>query len=66
MSADDKDPLLAALNADEQPQSQQQQQQPQASTTPTPSQSVDPERERALSKFKDKLLEKLSRISLES
>lgn len=56
MSADDKDPLLAALNADEQPQLQQPQP-PQANTTPTPSQSVDPERERALSKFKDKLLE---------
>lgn len=44
MSAEENDPLLTALNADGQ----------QNDTT---AESADPERERAMSKFKDKLIE---------
>lgn len=62
MSADENDPLLQALNADQSNTNDATTTNDNKNDTTTsapsqPSEPVDPERERALSKFKDKLLE---------
>ncbi|EMG48669.1 RPT4 26S proteasome subunit RPT4 [Candida maltosa Xu316] len=60
MSADENDPLLQALNADTNNNNNDNSNNidnDSSAATQAPSEPVDPERERALSKFKDKLLE---------
>ena len=57
MSADENDPLLQALNADTNNNQDSNNANAGSTTTSAPAEPIDPERERALSKFKDKLLE---------